>query len=72
MIITVTAVGMMQLAVYQIIDMVSMRNRLMSTTQSVHMGLTMPTRWMIDGAPVGVSGIDFQYMPVHIVAVDMV
>jgi hypothetical protein len=29
-------------------------------------------RWMIGGALVGVSGIDFQYMPVHMVTVDMV
>ncbi len=68
MIITLTAVGMMQVAVYQIIDMVSMRNRLMSTTHYVDMGLMRPTDWMIGGVPVGVSGIDSNTCPpVHMV-----
>jgi hypothetical protein len=72
MIIAVIAMGVMQAALYQIVKMVPMRNCLMSATGAMGMGLMMSARWMLDGAPVGVGGIDFEYMLVHMVAVNMV
>jgi hypothetical protein len=70
-IIAVVAVGMMEVAVDQIVDMVSVRHRLMATTRPMDMTLLVPSAFMIRGAGVGILGADTQDMLIDMIAMHM-
>ena len=55
MIITMTLMGMMQMPIHQIIDMITVRDRLMSASGAMSMALLMAFTRVPMGAPVGMG-----------------
>ncbi len=60
MVVAVVSVGMVEVAVDQVVDMVPVRNGWMTAVRSVHMTFLMPAAVMGGGATIGVGGIDLQ------------
>jgi hypothetical protein len=55
MVIAMTLMGMVQVPVHQIIDMITMRNRLMPTSGAMGVALLMTVARVPMGAPVGMG-----------------
>ena len=62
MIVTVVAVRMMEMALNQIIDVVTMGNRFVSTARTVFVALVMAAADMAGRAPVGILWADIYCM----------
>ena len=69
--ITVVAMRMMQMAINQIIHMITMRNRLMPASRAVDMASLMPGTCVAGRALGGVCGADLQHMLIDMPAVDV-
>jgi hypothetical protein len=65
MVIAMSIVRVMQMAIYKIIDMVSMRHRLVSTAWTMYMTLLMSRTYMPTGALIWVAFGHFQHMLLH-------
>lgn len=72
MIITVVAMGMMQVPVNQVIHMVAVRNLLMPASGAVDMASIMPGTSVIRGALDRIRGTDLQHMLVNMRTVNVV
>jgi hypothetical protein len=72
MILTVAAFGMMQVAVDQVIDMITMRHGLVAATGSVLMALFMAATIVVRNCGCGVSGVDGNHVLVHVPLMKMV
>jgi hypothetical protein len=71
MVIAVSLVGVMQMIVHQIIDMVSMRNRFVTTAGAMRVRCIV-SGTLVRGTTVGIGRIDFQNMLVVVPFVRMV
>jgi hypothetical protein len=72
MIIAVIAVGMVQTAGDQIVDMVTMRNRFVATARSVNVSSIMSGAAMVCRAAIRVLVAHFNPMFIHMIGVRMV
>jgi len=63
------AMGMMQMTLDEIVDVISMRNGLMPTARTVHMGRVMASTAMVRGATIGILVADLDHMFVDMAAV---
>lgn len=72
MIVTVVAVGMMEMAVNQIVDVVTVGHRFVSAAGTVAMAGLMPGAGVIRRAAIGVAIADLQHVLVNVIAVRMV
>lgn len=72
MVIAVSPVGMVQVTVHEIIDMIAMRNGRMSATGPMHVVLRMSAARMFRRAPVRMLGIHLDHMFVHVAAMGVV
>jgi len=70
-IIAMVAVRMMQVAVYQIIDVIAMRNRLMPATRTMHVVGGMSAAAMVRGANLRIGLGYGDDVLVHVIAVRM-
>src|SRR5687767_4511608 len=68
MVVAMIAMGMMQMAVYQIIDVVAMRDRFMPAGGAVLVGLVVLAAVVFGGAVGGIGAADGQAVLVHVVA----
>jgi hypothetical protein len=71
-VVAVRAVGVMQVAGYQVIDVVAVRNGLVSTTLAVVVSSCMPAAGMVRDASVGIRSANRQPMVVDVAPVDVV
>jgi hypothetical protein len=72
MIITVVAVMKMEVVSNYVVDMVAVRNCLMSAARPVHVVLVVSAATVLWGTGVGIARIFSEAMFVHVVAVDIV
>ena len=54
MVVAVVAVGVVEVAGHQVIDVIAVRHRLVAAAGAVHMARLMPSAAMVGGAAVGV------------------
>ena len=71
MIVAMVAVRMMQMAIDQIVHMVSVGHRFVAASRSVHMAGVVTTAAVLRCAPVGVGCGDLDHMLIHVVTMDM-
>jgi hypothetical protein len=67
MVIAVVSVGMVEVAIDQVVDVVAVRNRRMAAVGSVHMAFLVPAAVMGRGAAIGVGGIDLENVLIDVV-----
>lgn len=72
MIVAVVAVRMMQVALHEVVDMVTMRDRGVPASRTVHMSFLMSTAGMPPGTAVRMGGVDLDDMFVHVTGMGMV
>jgi hypothetical protein len=65
-VITVVAMGVMQMTVDEVVDVVSMGDRLMSTAGTMHMRCIVAAALMFRGAVGGVGAVDGEDMLVNV------
>jgi len=70
-IVAMIAMGMMQMPIDEIIDVISMRNSLMPAARTVKMGRVMTATAVVRGATIGILVADLDHMFVDMVAVRM-
>lgn len=68
MVVAVIAMGVVQVAIDQVIDMVAMGNRLMAATRTVDMVGSMAATLVAGGAAVGVLAVGFQCVFIDMIA----
>jgi hypothetical protein len=72
MIITVIAVGMVQMVRHEIVDVVAMRNRFVAAARTMNVSSIMSTAAMVGRATIRVLVAHFNPMFVHVIGVRMV
>lgn len=72
MVVAVIAVRVVQMATYQVIDMIAMRHRLMTAARAVHMSCGVAVTLVAWCAALGVIGVHRQTVLVDMIAVHMV
>lgn len=72
MIVAVVAMWMVQMTIHQIVHMITMRYRLMSTARTMHMLLSMSRAMMIGSTTIGVHRTHLQTMFVHMITMHVV
>ena len=72
MVVTMVVVGMVQVAIDQIVRVVAVGHGFVSAARSVHVARFMACAMMIGRAAVGVVRRNFERMLIHVVAVDVV
>jgi hypothetical protein len=72
MVIAVSSMGMVQVTVHEIIDMIAVRNGGMSAPGAMHVVLGMSAARMFRSAPIRMLGIHLDHMFVHVPAMGMV
>jgi hypothetical protein len=68
MVVAVVAMGMMQMAIDEVIDMIAMRHRLVAATGTVAVSLIMTAALMLGGAGIGVRGRHLERVLFHAAA----
>jgi hypothetical protein len=69
MIVTVVAVGVMQVAIHQVIDVISVRYCLMAAVGPMAMRFLMPVALVLGSTSLRIGRIHFHAMIVHVIAV---
>jgi hypothetical protein len=72
MIIAVIPVGMMQVSVDQIVDVIAVRHRLVPASRTVHVPAVVPAAPVLRRAPVRIGGRYLDRVLVHVILVHMV
>ena len=69
MIVTVVAVGVMQMAIHQVIDVISVRYCLVTAVGSMAMRFVMSVALVLGSTFLRIGRVDLQAMIVHVIAV---
>jgi hypothetical protein len=69
MVVAVTVMGMMEMAVDQVVGVIAMRNLLVAAVGTVFMGFRMPRATVLRGAVRGISDAHFEPVLVEMIAV---
>jgi hypothetical protein len=72
MIIAVIPVGMMQVSVDQIVDVIAVRHRLVPASRTVHVPAVVSAAAVLGRAPVRIGGRYLDRVLVHVIGVHMV